>query len=146
MSTICGADCSICPMKANCKGCSETDGHPFGGNCITAECYKNGGKECFREFKARLIKEFNDLAIPDMPEITELYPLCGAFINMEYTLPNGEKVRLLSDSKIYLGNQVEKGNNCRCYGLAADEKYLLVCEYGENGASPEIIVYKKRRQ
>lgn len=146
MSTICGADCSVCPMKANCKGCLATGGHPFGGSCITAECYKNGGKECFCEFKAQLIRDFNALDIPDMPEVTELYPLCGAYINMEYTLPNGEKIKLLSDKDIYLGNQAEKENGSRCYGLAADEKYLLVCEYGAGGDNPEIIVYKKRLQ
>lgn len=41
-------------------------------------------------------------------------------------------------------NQVEEGNSDRCYGLVADNNYLLVCEYGCNGAEPEIIVYKKR--
>ena len=39
--------------------------------------------------------------------------------------------------------QVEKANSDRCFGLAADNDYLLVCEYGCNGANPEIIVYKK---
>ena len=55
-----------------------------------------------------------------------------------------ERVKLLDDKKIYLGYQLEKINEDRCYGLAADEKYLLVCEYGCNGADPEIIVFKKR--
>lgn len=63
---------------------------------------------------------------------------------MEYVFPSGEKVKLLDDSKIYLGYQVEKHGSDRCYGLVADDKYLLVCEYGCNGTDLEIIVYKKR--
>lgn len=35
-------------------------------------------------------------------------------------------------------------NSSRCYGLTADENYLLVCEYGDNGANPEIVIFKKR--
>ena len=79
-----------------------------------------------------------------MPTITNLDQLNGAYVNLEYTLPNGEKMKLLDDTKIYLGYQVEKVNSDRCYGLVADNEYLLVCEYGCNGAEPEIIVYKKR--
>ena len=26
-----------------CNGCVKTDGHPFGGKCIAAECIKRGG-------------------------------------------------------------------------------------------------------
>ena len=63
---------------------------------------------------------------------------------MDYTLPNGTCVKLFDDAKIYLGYQVEKQNSDRCYGLAADNQYLLVCEYGCNGSEPKIIVYKKR--
>ena len=64
--------------------------------------------------------------------------------NLEYTLANGEKVKLLEDGKTYLGYQLEKERGDRCYGLVADERYLLVCEYGCNGADPEIVVYKRR--
>ena len=68
----------------------------------------------------------------------------GAYVNLEYTLPSGQKIRLLDDKKVYLGYQLEKENSDRCYGLVADNHFLLVCEYGCNGADPEIIVYKKR--
>lgn len=144
MKTICGIDCGGCAFKDNCKGCRETDGHPFGGECIAAECYKSGGENCFVACKNRMIDEFNALKIADMPAITDLFKLSGAYVNLEYPLPNGEKIKLLDDTKIYLGNQVEKANSDRCYGLVADDNYLLVCEYGCNGADPEIIVYKKR--
>ena len=37
-----------------------------------------------------------------------------------------------------------KPGSDRCYGLIADESFLLVCEYGENGTDAELIAYKKR--
>ena len=70
--------------------------------------------------------------------------LNGFYVNLEYTLENGQKGKLLRDDKVYFGNQVERPGNERCYGLVADESYILICEYGCNGADPEIIVYKKR--
>ena len=79
-----------------------------------------------------------------MPVITDLCQLIGAYVNLTYTLPNGQAVKFLDDNKIYLGYQVEKENSERCYGLVADRDYLLVCEYGCSGADPEIIVFKKR--
>ena len=144
MKTICGIDCSGCSRKDSCKGCTETDGHPWGGNCVAAECFKIGGKKYFDDFKAKLIKEFNNLGISDMPKVTELCQLCGSFVNLEYSLPSGQKVKLLNDNNIYLGYQLEKQDGKRCYGLIADSHFLLVCEYGCNGADPEIIIFKKR--
>jgi hypothetical protein len=43
----------------------------------------------------------------------------------------------------YYINQLEKNGSPRCYGLTADEKYLLVCEYGEGGTDAEIVVFKR---
>ena len=80
----------------------------------------------------------------NMPPVTTLFQLSGAYVNLEYTLPNGEKIKLLDDTKIYLGCQVEKTNSDRCYGFVADNDYLLICEYGYNGTEPEIVIYKKR--
>ncbi|OUP79836.1 hypothetical protein B5F07_21595 [Lachnoclostridium sp. An169] len=144
MKTICGTDCTECAWKDKCGGCAETGGRPFGSECITAECYKTGGEECFLTYKAKTIKEFNELGIAGMPVITDLCQLIGAYVNLTYTLPNGQAVKFLDDNKIYLGYQVEKENSERCYGLVADRDYLLVCEYGCSGADPEIIVFKKR--
>ena len=144
MKTICGVNCCECSFNDKCRGCTETNGNPFGGGCITAKCYKAGGENCFLTYKQRLIDEFNSLGISDMPTITDLCQLCGVYVNLEYTLPNGDNIKLLDDTKIYLGYQVEKTNSDRCFGLVADDNYLLVCEYGQNGTNPEIIVYKKR--
>lgn len=93
--------------------------------------------------KEDLIRQFNALGIPDMEEITELYELRGDFINLEYRLPSGQRVRLWDDETIYYGAEVCKRNSDRCYGLTADDTYLLVCEYGEGGADAEIVVLKR---
>lgn len=62
----------------------------------------------------------------------------------KYPLPNGQSVRLLEDNNVYLGNQIEISGSDRCYGVVADEAYVLVCEYGCGGEKPQIILYKKR--
>lgn len=151
MKTICGIDCSVCGLKENCGGCKETNGHPFGGSCMIAECSNNNGcTECSKSYssvcklKAQLIEEFNALGIEDMEEVTNLNALSGSFVNLEYTLASGQTIKFWDDNRIYLGNQICKKNSDRCYGLTADENYLLVCEYGENGTEPEIVVFKKR--
>ena len=70
------------------------------------------------------------LYIADMPPVAALCPLSGAYVNLEYTFPNGKKIKLLDDTKIYLGCQVEKSNSDRCYGFVADNDYLLICSMG----------------
>lgn len=107
---------------------------------------KGNKKEVSDEFlriKDTLIEEFNALGIKNL-HIKDLNLLDGSFVNLEYQLANGQCVKLLEDNKIYWGNQVEIPGSDRCYGLVADDNYLLVCEYGCEGAEPEIIMYKKR--
>lgn len=42
MSTsICGLDCTKCNFNTSCTGCTKTNGKPFGGTCMVAECCKN---------------------------------------------------------------------------------------------------------
>ncbi len=149
--SICGLDCTTCELNNTCSGCAETDGKPFGGECIIAECcQKKGCDNCGKAFaspcrlKEELIREYNTLGIEDMEEVSDLFALKGSFVNLQYTLPSGQCVKFWDDDTLYLGNQVCKKNSDRCYGLTADENYLLVCEYGDNGSDPEIIVYKKR--
>ena len=146
MTTICGLDCSCCQecdSREACGGCVETDGHPFGGSCAAAECVKAGGLEALAEVKANLIGEFNALGIKDL-QIKDLNLLPGFYINLEYSLPNGQSVKLLEDGRTYFGNQIEIPGSDRCYGIAADDAYLLVCEYGCGGTDPQIVVYKRR--
>lgn len=149
-SSLCGIDCTNCPLKDRCNGCAATNGRPFGGDCVIALCCKSKGhthcEKCIDmpcELKKKLISEFNSLGIKDMEEVKNLNALKGSFINVEYSLPSGQAVKIWDDEKIYLGNQICKKNSNRCYGLAADEKYLMVCEYNNNGSDAEIIVFKR---
>ncbi len=145
---ICNLDCDQCENKT-CPGCEAVGGD---GKCVIAACAGRNTCESCRPFdapcgmKRKMIQEFNDLGIEDMPEVTDLTALPGHFINLEYTLPSGQKIKLWDDKRIYFGWQLEKKNSGRCYGLTADENYLLVCEYGENGADPEIVAYQRRRK
>lgn len=104
-----------------------------------------GGKEKLKEFKKQLIHEFNTLFhIEGLPKVENLNVLSGEFINMEYTLPNGERVKFLDDKQTYLGSQLESEFGGRCFGIAANMDFLLVCTYEENGENPELVIYKRR--
>ena len=104
-----------------------------------------GGEEALEAFKQQLVEEFNALDVEGMPRVEGLNVLSGSFINLEYTLPNGERVKFLNDSATYLGNQLpcEFGGD-RCFGIAANMEFLLVCTYGADGADPELVLYQKR--
>lgn len=136
--TICGVDCGVCPMNAACAGCAETGGKPFGKPCVTAERLKKGDLCAFRQ---RLLKAVNALNIPDLDEVKELYALKGSFVNLELPLPGGQTAKFWDDDRVYLGNQLPKRGTQRCYGLAADETYLMICEYGENGADARLVAF-----
>lgn len=144
MLSICESDCcGKCGRKEECGGCIQTDGRPFGGRCIAAESLKQGGTEMFHDFKKKLIEEINALDIKHL-QIDDLNLLNGAYVNLEYLLPNGRSVKFLEDNNVYWGNQIEIPGSDRCYGVVADEQYLLVCEYGCEGKDPQVIMYKKR--
>ncbi len=141
---ICGGDCcSECTRKNECGGCEQCGGHPFGGVCIAAECVNRGGFEEFDKNKKKVIEDVNSLGIQNL-QIEDLNLLNGFYVNLEYELPNGSKVKLLEDNNVYWGNQIEIQGSDRCYGIVADDEYLLVCQYGCNGDKPEIIEYRKR--
>lgn len=91
--------------------------------------------------KKVFIDEVNALGLPEL-HITNLYVLQGAFVNQAYQI-NGNEVKLLNDNAFYWGNQVVKSDG-RCYGIACDEQYILVSEYGADGADPQLILLKKR--
>ena len=103
------------------------------------------GAERFEAFKKQLIDEINALHVDGMPKVEKLNALVGGYINLEYRLPGGTCVKFLDDGATYLGNQLECefGGN-RCFGIAANMDFILVATYEENGANPELVVYKKR--
>lgn len=99
----------------------------------------------FDEFKRKLIDEINALHIEGMPKIEKLNALVGKYVNLEYRLPNGMNVKFLDDSTTYLGNQLEpEFSGERCFGVLANMEFILICTYGEEGADPELVLYKKR--
>ena len=104
-----------------------------------------GGGEGFEAFKRQLAEEFNALQIEGMPPVENLNVLSGFFINTEYTLPNGQKVKFLDDNATYLGNQLPcVFGGERCFGIAANMQFLLVCTYGAGGTDPELVLYRQR--
>lgn len=144
MLSICRSDCcDRCSRKEECGGCVKTQGRPFGGVCVAAGWIREKGWEGYLREKEALIREINALGIPHL-QVEDLCLLNGFYVNMAYPLPNGETVRLLCDDHIYLGTQITLPDRDRCYGLAADGDYLLVCEYGPRGEDPRIILYQKR--
>ena len=92
--------------------------------------------------KNQLIEEINALGISGIPQIDNLFVLQGSFVNMEYTI-NGNSVKLLDDNATYWGTQVEKTDG-RCYGIACNEHYILVSEYGKDGKDAELVMLKRR--
>ena len=99
----------------------------------------------FESFKKQLITEINDLHIEGMPQLDKLNALVGKYVNLEYRLPNGMKVKFLDDRTTYLGNQLESEIvEGLCFGVLACMEFILVCTYEKNGENPELILYKKR--
>lgn len=144
--SICGANCAGCPSKEVCPGCAETKGCPFGKQCYMAKYILTGGMENWLAFKKGLMDEINGLNIEGMETVTELYPLVGSFVNLEYPVPSGT-VKFLKDDEVYLGAQVK--NLCdkkesSCFGIIAREDFILICTYGRNGADPALTLYKRR--
>ena len=101
----------------------------------------DGGQ--FEAFKKQLIEEINALGIGGLI-VDDLNLLTGAYVNLEYPLSNGTTVKFLNDKDIYLGNQIERQDSERCYGVVANEDFILICEYGCKGSDPEIVLYKRR--
>ena len=150
--------CKCCGMPLEDSNMSrETDGDFNEEYCKW--CYADGeytldiwkryaetdGTKKFEEFKKQIIGELNALLhIEGLPEVKDLNVLSGEFINMEYTLPNGEKAKFLDDKQTYLGSQLECASGYRCVGIAANMDLLLVCTYEKDGENPELVIYKKR--
>ena len=103
----------------------------------------DGGQ--FEAFKKQLMDEINALHIDGLPKVEKLNALVGEYVNLEYRLPSGQKVKFLNDAVTYLGNQLEpEFGGDRCFGVLASMDFILVCTYGDGGADPELVLYKKR--
>ena len=107
--------------------------------------YKNLDDGKFEEFKKKLIDEINSLQIEGMPKLEKLNALVGAYVNLEYQLPNGKRIKFLDDEATYLGNQLESElGGERCFGIVANMEFILISTYEANGENPELVLYKHR--
>ena len=103
----------------------------------------DGGQ--FEEFKQKLIDEINDLHVEGMPKVEKLNALVGKYVNQEYRLPGGQKVKFLDDETTYLGNQLESEIvDGLCFGILANMEFIMISTYEAEGANPELLLYKKR--
>ena len=104
-----------------------------------------GGSNAIDELKRILITEINALGIEGMPRLERLNALVGSYVNLEYRLPNGKNIKFLDDEVTYFGNQLEcEFGGDRCFGVLANNDFILVSTYEENGKNPELVLYKKR--
>ena len=95
----------------------------------------------FESFKKQLITEINNLHIEGMPQVDKLNALVGKYVNLEYRLPGGMKVKFLDDQITYLGNQLESEIvEGLCFGVLACMEFILVCTYEKDGDNPELIL------
>ena len=99
----------------------------------------------FESFKQQLIEEINALQIDGMPKVEKLNALVGSYVNLAYPLPGGQTAKFLDDGTTYLGAQLESPyGGARCFGVLACMEFILICTYAQNGADPELVLYKKR--
>lgn len=145
MNELCGNSCcSKCELKdIICDGCAETNGHPCGGTCVAAECIQARGLGAMYVQEMTIAKEVNALQIEGLT-VGDMNLLLGGYVNLEYLLPNGKRVKLLDDKRVYWTDQIERQDCEGYYGVVADDRILVVSTYGCEGEEPEILVYKKR--
>lgn len=93
--------------------------------------------------KEHLLNEIKKLDIKEFEKINSLNLLDGSYLNLEVELPSGAKVKLLDEDKKYYANQIDIDGSDKCYGVAADENYIVVYRYGCGGADAELILIKR---
>lgn len=140
----------VCAKHMVNENCSEAQARSYMKELLPKLDYwkrydELSDKGQFDEFKRKLMQEINDLHIEGLPKVEKLNALVGKYVNLEYRLPNGTKVKFLDDEKTYLGNQLESEfGGDRCFGVIANMDFILVATYGAGGKNPELVVYKKR--
>lgn len=140
----------VCAKHMVNENCSEAQARSYMKELLPKLDYwkrydELSDKGQFDEFKRKLMQEINDLHIEGLPKVEKLNALVGKYVNLEYRLPNGTKVKFLDDEKTYLGNQLESEfGGDRCFGVIASMDFILVATYEAGGKNPELVVYKKR--
>ena len=140
----------VCAKHMVNENCSEAQARSYMKELLPKLDYwkrydELSDKGQFDEFKRKLMQEINELHIEGLPKVEKLNALVGKYVNLEYRLPNGTKVKFLDDEKTYLGNQLEaEFGGERCFGVIAGMDFILVATYEAGGKNPELVVYKKR--
>lgn len=139
----------VCVKHMAEQGFSEEQARSYMKEMLPKLDYWKQGKELeddgVEDFKQKLVEEFNSLNIEGMPKVEKLNALVGAYVNIEYPLPNGKTVKLLDDNATYLGDQLESElGDGRFFGVIANSDILMVASYGKDITDPELILYKKR--
>lgn len=93
--------------------------------------------------KEKLLAKIKALGIKEFESLTSLNLLYGSYLNLEVELPNGIKTKLLDDHKKYYANQIDIAGSDKCYGVAADENFIVVYRYGCEGKDAELIQIKR---
>lgn len=93
--------------------------------------------------KEKILIEIKKLGIQEFEQLKTLNLLDGSYLNLEIELPNGVKAKLLDDNKKYYANQIDIVGSDKCYGVAADESFIIVYKYGCEGKDAELIMIKK---
>lgn len=93
--------------------------------------------------KEKLLAKIKALGIKEFESLTSLNLLDGSYLNLEVELPNGIQTKLLDDNKKYYANQVDIAGSDKCYGVAADENFIVVYRYGCEGKDAELIQIKR---
>lgn len=91
----------------------------------------------------KLLDEIKNIGIKELENIYSLNLLDGSYLNLEVELPNCTKAKLLDDNKKYYANQIDIEGSDKCYGVAADENFIIVYRYGCNGTDAELIQIKR---
>lgn len=71
-------------------------------------------------------------------------PYAGQLCQFALPAPQRADRPSLDDDEIYLCSQVEASSG-GYYGVAAGLDFLLVSQYGENGAEPELVLLRRRK-
>lgn len=91
----------------------------------------------------KLLNEIKNLGIREFKSFKSLNLMDGSYLNLEVELPNGQITKLLDDNKKYYANQIDIADSDKCYGVAADENFIVVYKYGCEGTDAELVLLKK---
>lgn len=104
-----------------------------------------GGKERLDTFKAGLIEEINALNVDGLPQVEALHMRVGSALNFEHRLPSGEMVQFLDDSATYLCAELPcVFDESTHFFVIANADFISFYTRGEDDATPELLLYKKR--